>query len=155
MLKVTAKYTVKLTKAERAALHKLIMSGEASARRLAHARILLKADAGEGGPGWSDEHISQALEVGLSTVARVRARCVCEGVEAALSWRKPNRQYERLIDGEVEAHLVALACSEPPNGAACWSLRLLADQMVALGYVEQVSHEVVRQALKKTNLSRG
>jgi Homeodomain-like domain len=148
---VTEKYTVKLTKAERNELCKLIMSGEASARKIAHARILLKADAGEAGPGWSDEQISAAVEVGLSTVARVRERCVREGLEAALARRKPNRQYVRLIDGEVEAHLVALACSEPPNGAARWSLRLLADQMVALGYVEAVSHEVVRQALKKTN----
>jgi hypothetical protein len=155
MLKMTAKYIVKLTKTERDELCKLIMAGKANARKLAHARILLKADAGEHGPGWSDEQISQALEVGLSTVARVRERCVCEGLEAALVRRKPNRQYERLIDGEVEAHLVALACSEPPNGAARWSLRFLANQMVALGYVEQVSHEVVRQALKKTNLSRG
>ena len=149
------RYVVTLTEEERGQLQKLISSGKASARKLAHARILLKADSSEGGSGWRDIKISQALDAGVATVERVRKRFVEEGLEAALGRRKPRRQYLRKLDGEAEAHLIAMACSEPPEGHARWTLRLLADQVVVLGHVDSISHETVRRTLKKTNSSPG
>jgi len=116
-----------------------------------HARILLKADAAVGGPGWNDETIAEALEVGRATVERVHKEFVEEGLEAALERRKPRRQYRRRLDGDGEAHLVALACQGPPEGRSRWTLRLLADSMVQLEYVDQISYQMVRQTLKKTN----
>jgi hypothetical protein len=148
-------FQVTLTIAERARLHTLVTSGSATAHAHTHARILLKADAGEDGPAWTDAMICQALDVSPSTVARTRQTAVQQGLDAALQ-RKPNeRIYQRALDGAAEAHLVALTCGTPPAGAGRWSLRLLADRMVELGYVEAVSHETVRQTLKKTNLNRG
>jgi transposase len=117
-----------------------------------HARILLKADETV---GWSDERISEALEVSLSTIGRVRERFVEEGVEAALERKAPNRVYQRRLDGVQEAHLVALVCSPPPADRGRWTLKRLADKMVELAYVESVSKEIVRQTLKKMNLSPG
>jgi len=149
------KYIVTLTDEERGVLRELISAGKASARKLTHARILLKADDSEDGPGWNDGAISQAVDVGRATVERVRKRFVEEGLEAALVRRMPRREYRRKLDGDAEAHLIAVACSEPPEGRARWTLRLLAQQMVALEYVETVSHETVRELLKKTNLSLG
>lgn len=149
------KYHVTLTDEERRRLEDMIGSGKARARALTHARILLKADETPGAPGWSDEDIRKALDVGLATIGRVRERCVEEGLEAALHPRRSKRQYEPLVDGECEAHLVALTCSTPPDGQARWTLRLLADKMVELAYIESISHETVRQVLKKTNLSPG
>jgi transposase len=150
------KYIVTLTEEERARLHTLIGSGSAPASTLTHARILLKANQGEAGPGWTDQAIATALEVHPATVARVRRQCVTEGVEAALKRKAPEREYRCKLDGEQEARLIALACSAPPQGRKHWSLRLLAERLVALQQeedVEAVSHETVRQVLKKTNLS--
>jgi transposase len=152
MSKKNKKYVVRLTEEQRARLRTLIGRGSASARTLSRARILLKTNEGEGGPGWSDAAISEALEVGLSTVARVRERYVSEGLEATLTHKAPEREYRRKLDGEQEAHLIALACSEPPTtGRKRWTLRMLAERLVALEGVDTVSHETVRQVLKKTN----
>jgi transposase len=146
------KYRVTLTIEERQNLELLISRGKGAARRLLHARILLKADETV---GWSDERISEALEVSLSTIGRVRERFVEEGLEAALARKAPQRVYQRRLDGAQEAHLVALVCSPPPEDRGRWTLQLLADKMVELEYVEYVSKETVRQTLKKMNLSPG
>jgi transposase len=120
------------------------------------ARILLKADQGDNGPGWPDERISEALDVTVQTIERMRKQLVEEGFDAVLSRRKYTQKVSRKkIDGDVEAYLVALSCSKPPQGRARWTLRLLADSIVELGYVQSISHEAVRQTLKKTNLNRG
>lgn len=146
------KYVVNLTEQERQELQHLIAAGKASARKLMHARILLKADESAEGPAWPDQRISEALEVGLSTIARVRQQFVEQGLEEALNRRpQPERPQKRKLDGELEAHLVALTCGPKPEGEGRWTLRLLAEKLVALGYVEQVSYETVRQVLKKTN----
>ena len=148
------KYPVMLNETERTDLDALIATGTAPARKLMHARILLKADQGPGGPGWVDERIADAVEVSQPTVARVRKQYVEEGHEAALTRRPPRRTYPRKLDGEQEAHLIALACAEPPEGAAHWSLRLLAERLVDLDVVEEVSYQTVRRTLKKTPSSR-
>ena len=140
------KYRVTLTAEERTHLTQLITTGKAAARTLAHARLLLKADQAEGGPGWSDDAIADALDVSLSTIHRVRQRFVEENLEAALHRQSPWRPKPRKLDGHQEAHLIALACSEPPEGRNRWSLRLLADRMVELGYVQDLSHELSRMA---------
>jgi transposase len=149
------KYIVTLTEVERQMLQAMLSRGKAAVRKLVHARILLKADASSGGSAWNDEQIVEGLEVGRATVERVRKEFVEDGLEAALERRKPRRQYERALDGDGEAHLVALACSQAPEGRSRWTLRLLADRMVRLEYVEQVSYQTVRRTLKKTNLSLG
>lgn len=145
-------YEVNLSASERDHLKNLVSTGAEKARKLARARILLKADE-----GWIDEAISQALDVGMATVGRIRHRYVEEGLDSVLNGQPGNRQYERKIDGKTEAHLIALACSDAPEGYANWSLRLLAERLVRLEQVEleSVSHETVRQALKKTTLNRG
>jgi Homeodomain-like domain len=145
------KAVVILREAERARLLTLVGRGSAPARTLTHARILLKANQGEAGPGWTDAAIATALEVDPTTVAQVRRRCVSEGVDAALTRKAPDRLYVRKLDGIQEAHLMALTCSEPPAGQKRWTLRLLAKQLVALEVVETVSHETVRQVLKQTS----
>jgi hypothetical protein len=144
------KYAVLLSEVERARLRTLIGCGTAPARLLTHARILLKANQGEGGPGWSDAAIARALEVHPATVGRVRRQYATAGLDAALERRMPDRVYPRTLDGEAEARLIALACSAPPAGHARWSLRLLADEVVRLEVVEAVSHETVRRTLKQT-----
>jgi len=126
-----------------------LLRSAATAQAHIHARILLKADEGLDGPAWTDAMISSALDVGMSTVARVRQAAVQQGLEAAVQRTLPKRVYRRSLDGAAEAHLVALTCSTPPEGAGRWSLRLLAERMVELEYVEAVSHETVRQTLKK------
>jgi hypothetical protein len=148
-------YRVFLDETQRARLRSLVGSGTAPARMLARARILLKADHGEGGPGWSDAAVAGALDVDPSTVLRVRRQFVAEGLAPTLARKRPDRVYERALDGEREAKLVAPACSVAPAGAARWSLRLLADELVRLEVVEAISHETVRQTLKKTSSSRG
>ena len=145
------RYLVTLTDKERGRLEHLIRAGKGAVRKLTRARILLEADCGAGGPGWDDASIAESLEVGIATVERTRKQFVEEGVEAALTRRRPQREYQRKLDGDAEAHLIALACGEAPPGRARWTLRLLADQMVALEYVDTVSHETVRQTLKKTS----
>jgi len=149
------KYIVTVTEEERRRLQEMLSRGKAAARKLMHARILLKADAAAGGPGWNDETIAEALEIGRATVERVRKAFVEEGLQAALERRKPRRQYRRKLDGDGEAHLVALACQEPPEGRSRWTLRLLADRMVQLEYVDQISYQTVRRTLKKTNSNPG
>ena len=149
------KYIVTLTQEERRMLHAMLSRGKAAARKLVHARVLLKADVGSGGPGWTDDQIAEGLEVGRATVERVRKAFVEEGLEAALVRRKPRRQYQRKLDGDGEAHLIALACSQAPEGRSRWTLRLLADRMVQLELVDHLSYETVRDVLKKTNLSLG
>jgi hypothetical protein len=148
-------YRVKLASEERAQLHKLLSKGKASARVLTHARILLKADEGVDGPRLTDEEIGEALDVNRSTVERVRIRCVEEGFEAALRPRPSRQLHPRKLDGFQEAHLVALVCSPAPKGRKRWSLRLLADKLVELEVVDDISYETVRQTLKKTNSSHG
>jgi len=145
------KYRVTLTIEERAALEQRVRSGKGAARMLNHARVLLKADAGDGGPGLTDAEVAEALETGLATVARVRQRFVEQGLDAALVPKPTARAYGRKLDGAGEAHLVKLACSAPPDGRNRWTLQLLADRMVALGHVETMSYETVRRALKKTS----
>jgi transposase len=149
------KYIVKLTQEERGDLQKLISQGEAPARKLTHARILLKADSSEAGPGWSDPAISEALEVGTATVERVRERFVEEGLKASLTRRRPRSPRLRKLDGEQEAHLIALVCSPPEEGQEHWTLQLLADKLVELHIVESIARETIRQVLKKTNSSPG
>ena len=147
------KYGVQLTTEERQTLHQLIAKGKTAAYKLTHARILLKADSSDGGQSWTDTQIVQALDVSERTIARVRRRFVEGGLGSALN-RKTQKNYRpRRLDGEAEARLIALACSDPPMGYAQWTLRLLADQMVELNYVERVSYQTVRRTLKKTNLS--
>src|SRR4051794_12686816 len=121
------RYVVALHDGERTYLEGLIAAGTAPARKLTHARILLKADARPQGPGWVDDRIAEAVEVSQPTVARVRRQYVEAGVQAALNRRAPRREYRRKLDGEQEAHLLALTCGEPPAGQARWTLRLLAD----------------------------
>jgi transposase len=150
------KYKVTLTTEERQSLYDLIAAGKAAAKKLTHARILLKADAAPEGPAWTDGRIAEAVEVNLTTVERVRQRFVEQGLEAALIRKKqehPSRQ--RKLDGDGEARLIALACSEPPQGRSAWTLQLLADQLVELHVVDSIADETVRQVLKKTNSSRG
>jgi transposase len=145
------KYPVILSDTERVQLKNLIAAGTAPARKLTHARILLKADQSPEGPAWVDEQVAEAVEVSQPTVSRVRKQYFEEGMEAALNRRSPNREYHRKLDGKQEARLVALACSKPPQGQARWSLRLLADRMVELEVVEDISYQTVRRTLKKTN----
>lgn len=144
------KYIVTLTDEERRMLQEMLSRGKAAARKLTHARILLKADAPPSGPGWNDEAIADGLEVGRATVERVRKEFVEEGLEAALERRRPRRVYQRKLDGDGEAHLVALACQKPPEGRSRWTLQLLADRMVQLEYVDEISYQTVRRTLKKT-----
>jgi transposase len=149
------KYRVTLDAEEHAALGHLISAGKAASRRLAHARILLLADAVHG-EGHGDEEIVAALGASLRTVARVRKRFVTEGIESALDPRpRPARPDKVKIKGDVEQKLIKLACTDPPRGRCHWTLRLLADEMVVLGLVDSISTETVRQALKKTISSLG
>src|SRR5512147_2014301 len=149
------KYVVRLTAEERTELDDLIHTGKRAASTILHARILLKADAGAGGPGWDDAPIAEAVECGTSTVYRVRQAFVEEGLAAALFRKKPTGRQYRKLDGAQEAHLIALACAAPPEGRTHWTLRLLADRLVELEVVESITPECVRMTLKKTNSSRG
>ncbi len=148
---MAGKYRILLSDDERAALRSLVSAGIAPARTLTRARILLKADHSDAGPGWSDAAIAGALDVNLSTVLRVRRQFVEDGLTATLERKRPDRIYPRTLDGEAEARLVAMTCGTPPDGQARWSLRLLADALVRLAVVEAISHETVRQTLKKTS----
>src|SRR5688572_31403799 len=150
------KYKVTLTAEERQELHELIAAGKAGAKKLAHARVLLKADASDGGPAWPDARIAEAVEVSIATVERIRQRFVEQGLGAALGRKKqdhPSRP--RTLDGRAEARLIALACSAPPDGRKEWTMQLLADKLVELAVVDTISDETVRRALKKTRSSPG
>ena len=143
------RYVVRLREAERAELEALVKTGRAAARKRWHAQILLKADEGEHGPAWTDAAIVKALEVGIRTVERLRQCLVEAGLATALTGRPQRRYNSPKLDGQQEAYLIALACSAPPAGRNRWTLRLLADRMVELAYVDTVSYETVRQVLKK------
>lgn len=142
---------MRLTEAERTYLEDLIHKGKIAAHKRLHAEILLKADVSELGENWQDKQIAGAFGVSVRTVGRVRERLVCEGLESALHRAKPIRARNRKIDGETEAHLIALMCGGAPEGRSRWTLRLLGQRMVELGHVESVAHETIRQALKKMN----
>ena len=148
-------YVVELTREERGQLSGLVRTGQAAAYKRRHAQILLKADAGPEGPAWTDARIAVALDAGTATLERLRKRFVTEGLEAALGRHKAERVSLRRLDGDGEAKLIALACSETPEGHARWTLRLLAERMVALEYVERCSKNTVHRTLKKTGLSLG
>jgi hypothetical protein len=149
------RYRVTLTGEEREELGRLLARGRADVRKLKHAQVLLKADEAAGGPGGTDERIVEALAVGLATVQRLRRRFVEEGFAAALRpYRKGGRIYRTRLDGVREAHLIALACSTPPDGHGRWSLRLLARRMVEPEHVAALSRETVRRTLKKTGSGR-
>ena len=145
-----AKFIVRLNAKERRELQALVDEGCGSKSARQRARVLLKADQAEEAPGWTDERVAEFAEVSLSTVHRVRQQFVEEGFEATLRRRpSPERQYRKL-DGAAEAKLIATACSQTPAGRSRWTLHLLADKLVELGVVESISHETVRQTLKKT-----
>ena len=146
-------HRVRLTTDERQALAGLVTKGRAAARKVTRARILLKADEGPDGPGWTDEAIAHALDVSAGLVERLRKRAVDEGPLAAIERRPSKTPPRRKLDGRQEAQLIALSCSAPPTGREGWTLRLLADTMVALEYVDFISYETVRRVLKKTNSS--
>jgi hypothetical protein len=148
-------YHVTLTPAERAELDRMIRVGKGAAVKLAKARILLAADEAEGGPAQSDTQIMASLRVSKNTVCRTRERFVETGMEAALNRRPSTQLHPRKLDGRAEAHLIAMACAKPPQGRSRWTLRLLADEMVAADHVDSLSYETVRQVLKKTRSSLG
>jgi len=149
------KYKVVVMPGERASLLSLISRGKVAAYKRTHAQILLKADESQVGPNWPDKAISEAFTTSVSTVERVRKAFVEEGVEAALTRKKPVRPSNQKVDGDKEAHLIAIACSAPPEGRVRWTLRLLADKMVELRYFESISAETIRQVLKTPSLSLG
>jgi hypothetical protein len=143
------KYLVRLTADERTYLENLIHKGKVAAHKRLHAEMLLKADISELGEKWQDSQISEAFGISTRTVERVRERLVQEGLESALNRAAQTRVRNRVIDGENEAHLIALACGDAPDGRSRWTVRLLGQRMVELGYVASVSHETIRQTLKK------
>lgn len=148
-------YTIKLTKAEVEELNSIINKGSHTSQTFRVAYILLNCDEGKYSSKVTNEQISKVLKVGMRTIDRVKKRFMEEGFEAVLERRPTSRVYDRKLDGDVEAKLVTLCCSDPPKGYAKWSLRLLADKMVELKYVESISHVTVGSVLKKTNLSLG
>jgi len=149
------KYIVDLSTTERQSLFKLTTTGKHAAYKRNHAHILLLADINQAEGGWVDRQISKALGISISTIERVRQRFVEEGIDAALSYRQGRGRKQKRLDGDSEAHLIAIACSEAPQGRERWTLRMLADQMVELNYVESLSHETVRQTLKKMKSNLG
>ena len=151
----TKKYRIRLTTDEQRELKGVVSRGRAAAYKQTHARILLMSDESRRDGGMTDAEITGALGVGLSMVERIRKRCVEGGIESALNRKEQMRRRKKILDGEGEARLVAMACGEPPDGRASWTLKLLADQLVECEVVETISTETVRRVLKKTNSSRG
>jgi len=150
------KYKVTLTKEERESLMAYTRQGSHTAKRVIHSLILLNVDQGSYNENrQTNEQICDVLKTGMRTIDRVKQRFVMEGLEAALGVAPTSRIYDKKVDGETEARLISIACSEPPKGFGRWSLRLLADRMVELNYVDEISHETVRTVLKKTNLNLG
>jgi len=146
------RYTVTLTKEEHDTLCKLTSKGKHNSQKILNALILLNCDKGEWNVNHSiNEEVSRVLNISMRKIDRVKKRFVEEGLDVALNGETRDRIYTKKVDGDLEAHLVALSCSEPPEGFARWSLRLLADQVVELGYIENISHETVRRTLKKRN----
>lgn len=149
------RYTIKLTKHEVDELNSIINKGSHTSQTFRTAYILLNCDQGKYADKISNEQISKVLKVGMRTIDRVKKKFIEEGLDSSLERRPSQRVYGKKADGDFEAKLVTLCCSEPPKGFAKWSLRLLADQMVELKYVESISHVTVGEVLKKTNLNRG
>jgi transposase len=149
---MNTKYIVVLNEAQRQQLEKITSSGKVSARQMRRAQILLKSDLQT---NWSYEQIMEAFDVSAVTIATIRRAFVEQGLEATLQRKKPDREYEHILDGEGEAHLIALACSEPPTGRKHWSLRLLQDRFVKLGHADNISYETIRRVLKKRNSNPG
>ena len=146
-------YTVTLTKDEREALYELTLKGKHNSQQILNALILLNCDKSEWNVNHStNEEISRFLNISMRKIDRVKKRFVEEGLEVALNGKESERVYSKKVDGDLEAHLIALCCSEPPEGFARWTLRLLADKVVELGYVEDISHETVRRTLKKNEI---
>ena len=144
------RYVVELTTEEQQVLMQLVSKGKAAARKITHARVLLQANESKNGPAWTDNQISDAFSLHTNTIHDIRRRFVEDGLQAALVRKKQERpSRKRIVDGEVEARLIALRCGQPPQGKGRWNLRLLADRLVALEIVPDISHETVRQALKK------
>lgn len=148
------KYIVALSEEERQSLEQFTSTGKHAAYQINHTRILLKADCNQPHGSWVDEDIKVAFEMSIRTIERVRQRWVEEGMESALKCR-PGAGRKQKLAGDGEAHLIALRCSDAPTGRGHWTLRLLAERMVELKYVDQISHESVRQVLKKTNCNPG
>jgi len=149
------RYTIKLTEAEVEELKSIINKGSHTSQTFRAAYILLNCDKGIYSQKITNEEIAKVLKIGMRTIDRVKRRFFEEGMEAALERKPTSRLYERKVDGDVEAKLVSLCCSDPPKGYAKWSLRLLADKMVELNYIDSISYVTVREVLKKTNLSLG
>lgn len=154
-VKQMIRYTIKLTKTEVDELQAIINKGSHTSQTFRTAYILLNCDEGDYSEKVPNKQISKVLKVGMRTIDRVKKKFIEEGFESVLERRPTRRIYETKLDGDVEAKLVTLCCSEPPKGFAKWSLRLLADKMVELNYVESISHVTVRSVLKKTNLNPG
>jgi len=148
-------YKVTLEKDEREELAALVNKGKGNARRMRRARILLMADEAQENGGWKDADIAKALSASVRTVERTRQKCVEAGIEAALNHTRPKKTHRKILDGEAEARLVQLACSEAPDGREDWTMQLLADKLIELEVVETVSRETVRTTLKKMNSSLG
>lgn len=149
---MNTKYKVELNEEQKQNLENITSSGTYPARQIKRAQILLKSDTKV---NWTYEQISAAFDVSEVTIAKVRKTFVEQGLEAALHRKKPDREYEHALDGDAEAHLIALACSEPPAGREHWSLRLLQNRFVKLRYADNISHETIRRVLKKKKLSLG
>ena len=150
------KYTVTLTQDERNDLKKIVSKGKHKSQKIINALILLGCDSGEFQEKRStNEEISRVLKIGMRKIDRIKKRFVEDGIDITLHGKKGSRIYAKKADGDFEAHLVALSCSDPPKGFTRWSLRLLADKVVELEYLDQVSHETIRQVLKKTKLNLG
>ena len=146
-------YVVELTSEERSQLQQIVAKGNTAGYRIKYAHILLKADQGKGGPGWSDPKIAEAFGCNLSTVYRLRKRLVENGFNAVLQHGNTGKRKQRKLDGKAEAHLIALACSQPPEGRQRWTVRLLANELVALGIVDSCGKTTVHETLKKMNSS--
>jgi len=151
---VVKKYVVRLTCEEREKLTNMVNKGKVAAYKRLHAQILLKADESERGPRWTDQKIAESFEVSTRSTERIRKNLVEGGIDAATSRAKGGGR-KRKLDGSQEAHLIALACSDPPEGRCQWTLKLLADKMVELRYTDTLSYETVRRVLKKTRSNRG
>lgn len=149
------RYTIKLIKEEVEELKKIISKGSHTSRTYRAAYILLNCDEGEYSHKVKNEQISKVLKIGMRTIDRVKKKFIEEGLELCLERRPTQRVYDKKVDGDIEAKLVTLCCSEPPKGFAKWSLRLLAEKMVELNYIDSISHVSIRSVLKKTNLNRG
>ena len=149
---MNTKYPVVLNEEQRQHLEKLTSSGNVSARQMKRAQVLLKSDVRV---NWSYERIMEAFDVSAVTIAKIRKTFAEQGLGVVLQRKKPDRDYEHVLNGESEAHLIALACSEPPTGRKHWSLRLLQDRFVKLGQVDSISYETIRRVLKKTNSNPG